>query len=183
MLSVKKKGLIISLSVLLVLCFTVGATLAWLLDTTEPVVNTFTPSDINITLTETTGPEYKMVPGTYIAKDPKVTVLEGSEPCYLYVEVIKAAPADDYLTVTMAPGWVNIGGTNIWYYNGTIALGTPISVLANDQVYVKDSVTKGMMENLKVTNATLPKITFKAYAVQKEAGASAQAAWNNTYGA
>ena len=51
----------------LVLSFTIGGTLAWLTDTTEPVTNTFTYGDINITLAETTE-VYKMVPGNSISK-------------------------------------------------------------------------------------------------------------------
>ena len=37
----------------LVLCFTVGGALAWLIDTTPSVTNTFTYGDIEIDLTET----------------------------------------------------------------------------------------------------------------------------------
>ena len=188
----KKKGLIISLSLLLVLCFAAGATLAWLLDTTDPVVNTFSPSNIDITLVESdsddadadaTKNSYKMLPGAAIKKDPKVTVLEGSEACWLYVKVIKSGLVDDYLTVTMASGWTQIAGTDVWYYTGTITQGTPISVLANDQVTVKNTVTKEMMTALEANNATLPNITFQAYAVQQEVGNNAVAAWNATYGA
>ena len=179
----KKHALLISvLAVMMALCTVVGATLAYLFVKTDPVVNTFTPSNINITLEETTGKEYKMVPGTTIAKNPKVTVSEGSEDCWLYVEVIKANDVDNYLTVTMASGWTQITGTNIWYYTGTITQGTPISVLANDQVAVKDTVTKGMMDSLEANGAVLPTITFYAYAIQKEAGGDAVAAWNATYG-
>ena len=70
----------------LVLSFTIGGTLAWLTDTTEPVTNTFTYGDINITLAETTE-VYKMVPGNSISKDPSVTVESGSEACWLFVKV------------------------------------------------------------------------------------------------
>ena len=187
----KKKGLIISLSLLLVLCFTAGVTLAWLLDYTDPVVNTFTPSNIDITLvesdsdddgTDATKNSYKMLPGTTINKDPKVTVVEGSEDCWLYVKVIKDGPVDQYLTVTMAANWTQISGTDVWYYTGTITQGTSISVLANDQVAVKNTVTKDMMTALEADGAVLPKITFQAYAVQKAAGTDAVAAWNATYG-
>lgn len=47
-----KKALFIMLSAALIVCATVAGTLAWLTDTTDPVVNTFTVGDINITLTE-----------------------------------------------------------------------------------------------------------------------------------
>lgn len=64
----------------LVLCFTVGGALAWLIDTTPSVTNTFTYGDIEIDLTETSRP-YEMVPGKVLSKDPKITVKADSEPC------------------------------------------------------------------------------------------------------
>ena len=69
-----KKALFIMLSAALIVCATVAGTLAWLTDTTDPVVNTFTVGDINITLTESKNLDLKMVPGRTITKDPKVTV-------------------------------------------------------------------------------------------------------------
>lgn len=180
----KKHALLISVvATLMVLCTVAGATLAYLFTKTDPVVNTFTPSNINITLKETTGDSYKMIPGTTIDKDPKVTVISGSEDCWLYVEVIKENNVDDYLTVAMASGWTQISGKNIWYYTGTITQGEPISVLANNKVTVNDTVTKSMMDALEVTGAKLPTITFNAYAIQKEAGATAPDAWTAIYGA
>ena len=41
----------------------VAATLAYLTDKTSTVENTFTAGNISITLEETTGEQYKMVPG------------------------------------------------------------------------------------------------------------------------
>lgn len=58
-----KKALFIMLSAALIVCATVAGTLAWLTDTTDPVVNTFTVGDINITLTESENLDLKMVPG------------------------------------------------------------------------------------------------------------------------
>ena len=82
-----KKALFIMLSAALIVCATVAGTLAWLTDKTEPVVNTFTVGDINITLTESENLDLKMVPGQTITKDPKVTVKDGSEACWLFVKV------------------------------------------------------------------------------------------------
>ena len=48
----KKKATIAVTALLLVLCFAIGGTLAWLKDETKPVVNTFTYGDINIDLSE-----------------------------------------------------------------------------------------------------------------------------------
>ena len=66
----------------------VGGTLAWLLDSTDKIENTFSPSSIDVTLSETTQ-AYKMVPGWTIAKDPKVKISADSEDCYLFIKVEK----------------------------------------------------------------------------------------------
>ena len=66
----------------------VGGTLAWLLDSTDKIENTFSPSSIDVTLSETTQ-AYKMVPGWTIAKDPKVQISADSEDCYLFIKVEK----------------------------------------------------------------------------------------------
>ena len=55
----------------------------------------------------------------------------------------------------------------VYYYTGEAAKGTPISVLADDQVTVNNSVTKENMDALEASGATLPTLTFKAYAIQK----------------
>ena len=69
----KTKKLVTAVAVVLVLCMTVAGSLAWLFDTTDEVVNTFTVGHVDIKLAETTT-NYKMIPGGTIAKDPEVTV-------------------------------------------------------------------------------------------------------------
>ncbi|MGI6162288.1 MAG: hypothetical protein ACOYJD_09780, partial [Christensenellales bacterium] len=101
-----KKKLVMALALVLIVVATVGLTLAWLTDTTDPVKNTFTTSDIDITLEESVDLDLKMVPGLPITKDPLVTVLENSEKCYLFVKVEKSTNFDDFLTYTMAGGWL-----------------------------------------------------------------------------
>lgn len=131
----KKKTLALLLSLVLVIGVAAGGTLAWLLDETDPVVNTFTDSDINIELTETEGKtevtqgeykyEFKMIPGWTIAKDPKVTVKAGSEDCFLFVKIDKSENYGTYLEdYTVADGWTQGEGegegkdgipTNVYY--------------------------------------------------------------------
>lgn len=162
----------------LVMVVSVGATIAWLTDTTDPVTNTFTVGNIDITLAETTT-DYKMVPGNTIAKDPKVTVEAGSEACWLFVKVEKSANLDAFITYTVDSGWTALSGVTGVYYRSVDASTTDqaFSVLTNDRVTVKDSVTKTMMDGLKATNATQPTLTFTAYACQKDNVADAAAAW------
>lgn len=181
------KTMFMILAVVLIVGISVGGTLAWLTATTGPVTNTFTTSDIDITLTETgatnNANSYKMVPGHTITKDPKATVKAGSEECWLFVKLVESTNFDSYLEYTMADGWDLVTGqTNVYARKVTKDnIGIPFSVLKNDQVTVKGSVTKEQMNAL--TAATYPTLTVTAYASQlyKSAGEefSAAEAWTN----
>lgn len=95
----KKKSIALLMACVMVFGAAVGGTMAWLTATDNPVVNTFTVGDINIELTETgtetkddvEAKEYSFVPGSKLAKDPKVTIIgsdnDPSEASYLFVKV------------------------------------------------------------------------------------------------
>lgn len=181
-----KKALFIMLSAALIVCATVAGTLAWLTDTTDPVVNTFTVGDINIELKETTGETYKMVPGIELVKDPTVTVKAGSEACWLFVKVVKSGNFDSFMTLKMADGWTlhkTEGNTEVYYREvAATTADTDISVLKDNKVTVRDTVTKTMLEGVKnaedgTPNENAPTLTFTAYAVQKDGINDATTAW------
>ncbi len=184
----KKKTLALVLALtLLVVCVATG-TLAWLTAKSEVVTNTFTTSDIKVKLEETTGTKYKMIPGYTITKDPKATVLAGSEECYLFVKLDKSTNFDTYLEYIIADGWTKLDGvTDTVYYrvvDGTTnQIGTAYSVLEDDQVNVKGTVTKEQMNALDEAGTAKPTLTITAYASQlyKSAGVEfgAAEAWNN----
>ena len=190
----KKKTLALFLALALVLGGVIGGTMAWLTDKTPEIVNTFTDSDIEITLTET-GAEnnansYKMVPGYTISKDPKVTVVKGSEKCYLFVKLEKSEKFDSFLTYEIADGWTPLTDANNdgiaddgVYYRIVEASDKDqlFSVLKGDKVTVLDSVTKTMMDGL--SEANYPKLTVTAYASQYQKNAetafTVNQAWTN----
>lgn len=171
----KKKTLALVLALTLLVAGIVGGTLAWLTDQTAEVKNTFTVGDINIGLTETTA-DYKMVPGNTIAKDPTVTVKANSEACWLFVKVTESENLDTFITYAIAEGWTALPGVDGVYYREVPASAADqtFSVLAGDAVTVKSDVTRTMLETAK-TDA--PTLTFKAYAIQKDHFATADAAW------
>ena len=178
----KKKATIAVTALLLVLCFAIGGTLAWLVDESDKVVNTFTYGDINIELSETTGTNYKMIPGNDITKNPKVTVEANSEACWLFVKVEKSDNYADYLAnYTIADGWNELDGVAGVYYRevdaATALAGEDYQVLAGDKVTVLDTVTKSMMEDIKNNVVDEPTLTFTAYAVQKDGFDTAALAW------
>ena len=169
----KKKTLALVLALTLLVAGVVGGTLAWLTDQTAEVKNTFTVGDINIGLTETTT-DYKMVPGNTIAKDPTVTVKANSEACWLFVKVTESANLDDFITYAIATGWTELEAGVYYREVPASADDQTFSVLAGDAVTVKSDVTRAMLETAK-TDA--PTLTFKAYAIQKDHFATADAAW------
>ncbi len=173
-----KKIVLIAVSALaLVLVIAIGGTVAWLTAKTTEVKNTFTYGDINIALAETTGNDYKMIPGSTIKKDPTVTVEADSEACWLFVKAVKSNNFDNFMTYTMADGWTPLEGVENVYYRSVNASDADqtFGVIADDEVTVKGDVTKEMLNNLN--EDTNPTLTFTAYAVQKENMANANAAW------
>ena len=193
------KPMLIAMAVVLLLGCVTGGTLAWLTATTDEVTNTFTTSDINITLAESENLDLKMIPGWTITKDPKVTVVEGSEDCWLFVKVEKSANFDSFMEYDMAEGWTQLQDASnndvpgVFYRQITsTGMGTPIPVLKNDQVTVKDTVKKADMNGLTQivgdeTVTKYPTLTFTAYASQLYKSAndpfSAYDAWLNVYSA
>ena len=175
--SVSSRAFIALLALVLVIGCVAGGTVAWLVAKTETVTNTFTYGKINITLAETTGTNYKIIPGTDIPKDPKVTVKGGSEACWLFVKVEESGTfVADKVTYAIADGWKALEGEKGVYYREVAAVtaDTDFSVLEGDKITVKDTLTKGDIKDIAATNPTL-KIT--AYAVQQENIADAAAAW------
>lgn len=163
----KKKIVAAALACVLCVGLGIGGTLAWLTAQSGEVKNTFTTSNIDITLTETTGAEYKMIPGHTIAKDPKAAVVAGSEDCYLFVKIDKSENYDDYLEdYTVAAGWTALPDVADVYYRVVMAVDDvkEFAVLDNNEVTVREDVTKADMEALNATN--YPTLTFTAYAVQ-----------------
>ncbi len=194
-----KKIVAVALSLALAVAIGIGGTLAWLTHKTGPLVNTFTVGNINIALTETKGPSFKMVPGQAIDKDPVVTVAAGSEDCWLFVKVepsggdvtIGGTPYkfDDFINWSVKGDWTKLDSEdNVWYrpvdadpdndqYFSVIGYTDSNRQFVNDKVLVKNTVTKEMMNELQGEHAVLPTLTFTAYAIQQFGFTTAEKAW------
>lgn len=192
------KGTLVALLVaVLLLGSVVGGTIAWLTDTTDPVQNTFTTSDISITLEETVEGPFKMIPGHTIEKDPIVTVKAGSEDCYLFVKIDISDNFHDFLTGELLEDWsflevpaYDVADTDQdWIYPCVIYkkvlksdADQSFGILRDNEIGVQPSVTKAMMNDL-TSEADYPYITFTAYASQLMKDASNEmsvtTAWQN----
>ena len=176
----KKRTLALLLALVLVIGVAAGGTVAWLTAKSDTVVNTFTYGDINITLAETTGDTYKIIPGVDIAKDPKVTVEAGSEACWLFVRVAE----ENWPTATengtrkvnyaIADGWTKLEDGVYYREVAADTADTSFNVLKDNVVTVSENLTKTDINNI----TTQPKLTFTAYAVQKDGIADAATAWS-----
>lgn len=181
----------------------IGGTLAWLSDSTKTVTNTFTVGDIDIELTETGASgdgevlennSYKILPGTTQSKDPKVSVKEGSESCWLFVEITEKNNyvkngesftdkkfiewagnlADDGWTL-LSPKKTPTPGETITYvyyiYKPTVGNYYVLKDFDGDksnptgEVSYRSDLEKADLEQAK---ALKPELMFKAYAIQTE---------------
>lgn len=133
---------------------------------------------------------YKMIPGYTIEKDPTVTVKKNSEASWLFVKLTKTGGItiddtsygfDDFITYGIVDGWIKLEQdkdgnalTELVYYRSVPSLADAInneeySIIKDaqgniNQVTVKDTVTKEMMDQLTTEN--YPTLTFTAYASQ-----------------
>ena len=178
------KLVVAMLAVTLLIGCAIGGTVAWLTAKTDPVINTFTYGDINITLAETTGNDYKIIPGVNIDKNPEVTVKKDSEACWLFVKVEKAGTfVDGKVTYSIADGWTALTGQTGVYYREVPAAAADSSfyILAGDTTYpngvvkVSENLTKAEVNAITAENQ--PTLTFTAYAVQKDGIDTVEAAW------
>lgn len=174
----KKRTIALLCAAMMVVGIAAGGTLAWLADSTKEVKNTFTTSDVDITLTEPKGVEnnyeFQMVPGKTITKDPQVTVEAGSLDSYIFVKIEKSKNYDEFLEgYAVTDEWELVteeddGNVRVYYREYAAAEGeATYKVLEGDQVKVSADVTKAKMDSLTKPDQ-YPTLTFTAYAIQKD---------------
>ena len=183
----KKKILAVVLAVVILAVAAIGATLAWLMDKTEAVVNTFTLGNVTISLVEhnadgdeVTANEYKLIPGATYAKDPTVTVAGDSEACYLFIQVDAAGAHADALVYSVRQGengWTALPGVDNVYYREVAASDDDQSFLvltgvegdddlADGKITISGDLTSG--DIAEITDETKPTLSFTAYAIQSD---------------
>ena len=171
----RKSKVVLLVIALVLLAVSIGATVAYLIASSNSVENTFTVGNVRITLTETSGSQYQLIPGTEILKDPTVTVEAGSDECWLFVKVEKSTDLEQYCEFEIQDGWTALPGYRDIYYRQVEKTSQPaaFSVLKDNRVYVKATITE---EDLKIITH-YPTLSVTAYAVQSQGVATAQDAW------
>lgn len=180
-----RKVVALLVALMLIVGCVIGGTMAWLITKTDTVTNTFTVGNIEITLTEPAIGEadrakIKMVPGAEIDKDPTITVVGGSEACWLFVKIEENATVGQFLSygidesvwgaVPVETG-TDANGVKFAVYGKAVATNADdqeFAILANDKVTVLSTVEKEDMDELNAGTVAKPQLTFTAYAIQSE---------------
>ena len=184
-----KKILTLVLSACLLVAISIGATVAYLTSTPDPVVNTFTVGKVEITLDEAevdeygdvnldaedrvTANEYKLIPGHEYIKDPTIHVGEDSENCWVFVKVENGLAdieaTDNSIAVQIkAKGWTELDGVEGVYYKDNVA------AKANLVVFEKFTLA----DNADVSAYADAEITITGFAVQYDGVTSVTDAWD-----
>ena len=176
------KAMLLVLCAILLVAGSVMGTLAYLQMQTGPVKNTFTAGQVGITLNEAktneygvadtpevrvTGNEYKLIPGKTYAKDPTITVAEGSEDCWVLVKLENGLNSDCTFNIDETK-WTHIS-------NGVYAYGEKLS--AGDEAIFFTQFTFAEIANPATYEDA--EIVITAYAIQAEGFADAVHAWGN----
>lgn len=190
----RNRILLTAIAAVLLVTLAIGGTMAWLTDDTDAVTNTFTPTTLEVDLTETGVDEndransYEMIPGATIDKDPKVTYSTDVD-AWLFVRVSEENRADyflDYSVITGDGAWTALENNPGVYYMAVAAGSsstTGISVIMDaagnaDKVTVSSGVTKDDMDTLiSQGEANYPQLVFDAYIIQQEGFSTPAAAW------
>ena len=171
---ISARVLVMAVALTLIIGGIIGGSVAWLTATSDTVTNTFTVGDIDITLSETTGNDYTVVPGKDINKNPIVTVQNGSEACWLFVKVVENNWPTANVTYSIDNNnWKPLGNAYPGVYYREVEAKTAdqaFNVLADNKVTVSENLKKGDI----TSEFTL---TFTAYAVQKDGVNDAVTAW------
>ena len=171
-----KRNVLLILVVASIVCAsTIGGTFAWLISRVS-VKNTFVVGDISISLNETTGTSYQLIPGAKLPKDPKIVVHSGSAACFVFVKIEKTSNFDNYVSYTIQDGWTELE-SGVYYRSFEATSGSvTYSVLSGDTVTVNSMLTDADMSALKASGS-YPELKFVAYAVQKSGIMNVEDAW------
>lgn len=189
-----KKILVMTLAALLLVAVSVAGTVAYLTTSSDEVTNIFEPTTVDVDVEETTN-EYKLIPGTSISKDPKVTYKTPDFASYVFVKVTESIKDglefDKYIgydvITTGEKAWTALPDEDGVYYMEVPAGedATGISVIQDkngtpDMVTVNEELTLDDMTALGANEADYPQLIFQSYIIQKDPfGDDVATAWAN----
>ena len=201
-----KKLVIAVVALALALISFASVSLAWLVSKPDPVINTFTVGNIEITIDEADVDDsdkdnditdrdkansYKLVPGQTYDKDPTVHVTSATtEKCYIFVKIennlktlgLEVASGEKTIDAQIeALGWNAVNGhADVYYQVYDPAVATKDFKVFETFTIGGENVTKTTLAQVK--SSTIVSIT--AYAIQYASFESdVTSAWTTVYAA
>ena len=179
--STKTKLISSAISLMLIVCFAITGTVAWLIDTSGPVEDTFTFGKVDIELWDATNDKYwsatehqaaadanfyveytkadstttkgfKLIPGASFDFNPAVKVLDGSESCYVFVKIEVPANLAAAIEPLKLTDWTRVSGFADVYAYTPNSTFTKVDATDNECIIVEDGV---MVTKTSATSATL----------------------------
>ena len=171
----KIKSIIILIVGIILFIATLNSTIAWLKSESKMLISKFTNGNIQITLTdedlnENNTLNYEIIPGTTVEKNTYVTVNEGSEDCWLFVEIEQTDNFNDFMSYTVEEGWQLLEeNSNIYYKEITKNNDNQVfNIIKDNIINVNSELTQEQCKNLNENN--YPSISIAAYAIQRNNG-------------
>lgn len=125
----KKKTIVLIMSIALVACLSIGATLAFLSAKSSELVNTFTVGNIAMKLDEAkvsdnqvidgrtdSGNSYRIYDSAVLPKDPTVTINAKSENCYVFMSCVVSDNIKDIASMNIGNNWILVKD-NLYVYS------------------------------------------------------------------
>lgn len=175
---------------MLAMAIAIGGTVAWLIDKTDSVEDTFTFGNVSIVLTDSetstawsskqndrldsstsTGTTNKLIPGQKISFDPRVQVATGSEPCYIFIDITLTADFESAFNgYSIDSAWKHLEN-GVYYYVGT----TSNLLAVEENKHTAEIIDGGTItvNGTNVTNTTVSGLvdtdfSIRAYAIQRD---------------
>lgn len=171
-------------AVTLVVGVAIGGTVAYIVNKSNTITNTFTVGDVKLELTETDSPSgstgshiYEMTPKAKITKDAKITIKQGSVAHWLFVKIDSSDSLSNFIEYKVSNGWEQLDSNSGVYYQKREAQTTgdvSLSVFQDDQVETKN-FTRDQIDAINNVNPTM---TITAYAIQQDGFDNAIGAWS-----
>lgn len=156
-----KKMTAVVVSLLLILCLGAGGTLAFLIDTKEPVVNEFQPANVTPTIVETFNGKTK--------ENVKIKN-SGNANAYIRVAVVASWQVSDGVLYgkvpqlgedyTMTPnlekdGWFYCENDGFYYYSKAVAPGGETGILIQNAAPIADKAPEGCTLHIEIVAQTI----------------------------
>lgn len=175
---INKKVILLAVSLMLILSAAIGGTVAYLIDQTDSITNTFTPAKVTPRIEE-------KFPNQSVKKDVQIKN-DGDIPAYIRVKVVVTWKDKDHNVYGAAPvlgkdyTWT-MPESSKWFSNGDFYYySEPVAAKGTTEILFTDCKLK---DGVKAPDGYNLSVDIHAQAIQAEPTTAVTSAWRVTVGA